>query len=223
MNPANLGADYGLSATDQRHLIAINSQYQLPFASHSSGLAKEILGGWQLGGIFQWGSGLPLDVTNGFNNSLDGDPVFAERPNLNPGFSDSPTSGTTGAGCGTIPANQPVGTPNRWFNPCAFSLPPAGTFGNLGRDTVEGPRFTNLDFTLTKNFRITETMRLEFKAEGFDIFNHTNFGAPSLALFTSNRQYSGGDGSILITATCVRPGIKPAVPIWAEVSVLTGK
>ena len=203
--PNNLANDYGNSAYDQKFLMVINSSYELPFAKgRSSRLAQNLLGGWTLNPIWQWGSGLPLNLTDGFNNSGNGDPTFPDRPNVNPGFTNNPTSGVTQgctAGGVSIPAGQPLGTPNRWFNPCAFSLPAPGTFGNLGRDTVIGPGYNQWNVSLAKKFSITERINLQFRAEAFNLFNHPQFGivAGQLAVFTSSRAYSGSTGVLTQT------------------------
>jgi hypothetical protein len=199
-DPRNPLRDYGRSAYDQRHLLVINGQYELPFAKNLNGrVQKMLLGGWAVNGIWQYGSGLPLNINDGFSNSGNGDPVQPDRPNLNPGFSNNPTSGST-RGCAGIPSGQPLHTPNRWFDPCAFSLSPAGTFGNLGRDTINGPGFDQLNFTVAKNFALTERMKLQFRAEFFNLFNHAQFGLPNNFVFQDNRTYAGTAGVITSTA-----------------------
>jgi hypothetical protein len=73
-----------------------------------------------------------------------------------------------------------TGNPAAWIaNPSAtFALPAAGTIGNLGRNTIYGPGFTNVDLALIKNTKITERTELQFRADAFDILNHPNFGQP---------------------------------------------
>jgi len=205
LDPLNPSRDYGRSGTDQRHTLVINGQYALPFAERLKGrMPKAILGGWTASGIWQYGSGLPLNANTGFNNSGNGDTTPPDRPNLTPGFSNNPTSGVT-AGCGgIIPAGQALRTPTRWFDPCAFSLPVAGTYGNLGRDTMNGPVTNMVNFTLAKNSSLTETVKLQFRAEFFNLFNHANFGTPSIAIFQSDRTYSGSAG---VVANSNNPGL----------------
>jgi carboxypeptidase family protein/TonB-dependent receptor-like protein len=124
------GRDYSLSSYDQRHTFVFNSQYRMPWDRRlNSRLSKAALGGWEINGIFQYGSGMPETNNVGFNNSRNGDPNAPDRPNLAPGFSSSPNSGVT-AGCPGVPAGQKLGTPNRWYDPCAFLLPAAGTYGD---------------------------------------------------------------------------------------------
>ena len=105
------------------------------------------------------------------------------------------------AGCQGIPTGEKLGTPDRYFDPCAFGLSPAGTFGSLGRNTVTGPTFCNVDFTVVKGTPLSERMNLEFRAEFFNLFNHPNFGLPSRTVFGSNRLHSGNEGRSIDTAT----------------------
>jgi len=108
-------------------------------------------------------------------------------------------------GCGgtptkpLIPAGQPLHTPDRWFDPCAFALAPAGTYGNLGRDTVDGPGTVNVNFTVAKNMALTERMKLQFRAEFFNMLNHPQFKTPGNLIFNSNTTYLSTAGSIVST------------------------
>jgi carboxypeptidase family protein len=200
MNPYNPFQDYSLSAFDQRNTLVVNGAYQMPWHRRLNGkVAKAALGGWAVNGIYSYGSGLPFDILSGFNNSRDGDTTNPDRPNLTPGFSNNPIHGVT-AGCQGIPAGQPLHTPFRWFDPCAFTLNAAGTFGNLGRNTVTGPGLSTLDFTLVKMTTLTEKTKLEFRAECFNLANHANFGLPSNSVFSSSRAYAGNAGAITTTS-----------------------
>ena len=81
--------DYGLSAYDQRHTLTLNSSYTLPFDYLlKNGLEKALLGGWEINGIYSYGSGMPLDISDGFKNSNNGDTNNPDRPNLAPGASN---------------------------------------------------------------------------------------------------------------------------------------
>jgi len=81
------------------------------------------------------------------------------------------------SGVPTQPSNYSV--PDNQFNINAFSLPAPGTFGNLGRNALRGPGFAQVDFSVFKNTRLTETQSLQFRAEIFNLFNHANFADPS--------------------------------------------
>jgi hypothetical protein len=195
MNPFDLDRDYSLSAYHEPHRFTLNGIYQLPLAGGVNGVVKKILGGWALNGIYTYGAGLPINMLDGFNNSTDGDSQIPDRPNLNPGFSNNPTSGVT-AGCAGVPAGQKLHTPSLWYDPCAFSLSPSGTFGNLGRNTVMGPGTNQVDASLVKSTTITERMKLDFRFEVFNLLNHPVFAIPNLNVFTSSRTYSGSAGVI---------------------------
>ena len=207
MDPDNQRAEYSLSGYDQRQTFVFNSSYLMPW-DHllTSGLAKAAFGGWAIRGIFSYGSGLPFNIGSGFNNSRNGDPNQPDRPNLALGASNNPIEGVT-AGCTNpngsvaIPAGQQLRTPGRWFDPCAFDLPAAGFYGNLGRLTVTQPGLVNVDFTILKTTTITEEKKLEFRAEFFNVFNHANFGLPTAAAFNSSRARSGNAGRITSTKT----------------------
>ena len=69
-------------------------------------------------------------------------------------------------------------TPEQWFNTAAFAFPPAGNFGNAGRNILDGPGYQNVNASLVKNTALTETMSLQFRAEVFNLFNHPNFNLP---------------------------------------------
>lgn len=103
-----------------------------------------------------------------------------------------------------IPAGQQLQTPNRWLNPCAFSLNAPGTYGNVVKNTVFGPRTDVLNLALAKNFAFSERIKLQFRVEAFNLLNHQEFGVPNLSLFNSNGTYSGTGGVITSTAT---PGL----------------
>ncbi len=204
LDMSDLARDYSLSTFDQRHTFVLNSRYRMPW-DHllRSGLTRATLGGWEVNGIWRIGSGFPVDIAAGFNNSRNGDTANPDRPDLAPGASNNPKNGTT-KGCPGIPAGEKLGTPDRFYDPCAFVLPAAGAFGNLARNTVVGPDFHNVDFTLVKNSPLRENMNLEFRAEFFNILNHAHFGAPANATFNSDRTRVSSAGRISLTATDIR-------------------
>jgi hypothetical protein len=125
----------------------------------------------------------------GSSRSANGDRWSPDRPNLNPGFSSNPTSGVT-AGCPGVAAGQKLGTPDLWYDPCAFSKPAAGTYGNLGRNTMTGPQLFNVDFSADKTFKLTEALDLQFRAELFNLLDEAHFYEPGFNVF------SGSAGSI---------------------------
>ena len=124
-----------------------------------------LLQGWQWSGIFTAVSGAPIDILDGPNMSG----LTNDRPNINPSFS----------------GNASVGSPTEWINPNAYALESVGTLGNLGRDTSVGPAFWTLDTAIMKDTRIpkiSEAFHVQFRAEFFNIFNHTNFDTSNMNL-----------------------------------------
>ena len=199
----NLARDYGRSGYDQRHTLVVNGQYRMPWDHLLSGkVERALLGGWTTNGIVQWGSGLPFNVGLGFGNAGNGDVNSPDRPNVLPGASNNPIHGVT-AGCGglLIPAGQKLRTPDRWFDPCAFGISTPGTFGNLARDSVQGPGIATVNFTLVKDTALAEKKQLEFRAEFFNLFNHPSFYLPVSSVFGSNGAYNGATGIITSTTS----------------------
>ena len=177
-NPFNRSADKGLCYFNSTHNFRANGMVTLPFHGN------RIVEGWQLSPIVTWNTGLPLTVGDGVDMAGFGYvPPGAPRPNYV-------------AGC-----NVDVRTVNEWFNPACFTVAAPGTFGNLGRNTIIGPGLANVDFAVIKETRIRESLRVQFRAEFFNIFNHAQFGQPSTSLFTA-----GATGACTATgAGCVNP------------------
>jgi hypothetical protein len=171
MYPGNPGLDYGPAATNIRHAAAINGTWELPFRDGllANPLAKEALGGWAVSGIATLQSGFPLSPQLGYNPTGNGDTRNPVRPNLAPGF-HGPLYAKTVA---------------QWFNPAAFTAPYPGTFGNVGRDTLTGPGLSELDLALVKNTAIHERIHAQFRAEFFNVLNHSNFTTPNPVVFSS--------------------------------------
>jgi hypothetical protein len=175
MYPANPNYDYGPSASDIRHLAAINGTYDLPFgANHRiganlGGFANRAVSGWTISAIAAIQSGFPFSPQLGYNPTGSGDTRNPVRPNINPDFH----------------GNLYPHTPTQFFNAAAFSAPAYGTFGNLGRDTLVGPGLANLDLSLHKSTQLTEHLHAQFRAEFFNILNHTNFATPNPVVFSS--------------------------------------
>ncbi len=164
-NPYNFAQDRGSSTFDIRHAFRINSVYALPFKKN------RLVSGWQLSGIMSKTTGPPLIIQAGSDWARVGGSAFTnQRPYLNPGFTAD---------------NIVVKNDRQWLNPAAFSLGPEGTLGNLGRGVIRGPGLFNLDAALLKDTRIRENIRLQFRAEFFNILNHPNFFIPAtnLAMF----------------------------------------
>ena len=206
MNPFNLRQDWGLSDFDVRHAVVGNFSYLLPWRVGSKALGA-VVNGWTLDGIFTFQSGQPFTARTptgtGSNISRDGSMYPADRPNLNAGANPNPTSGVS-AGCTGLAAGTPVGTVAHWYDPCAFSLPLAGTYGNLGRNTIIGPGLVDVDAALEKNFQFNERANATFKFEMFNVFNHANFGLPGTAALTGSGAAGSTAGLITYTVTSSR-------------------
>ncbi len=119
---------------------SISGDWELPFGRRASGIDKRLIDGWQLNGIATLLSGFPFTPQIGSNRSGDGDTSNPDRPSLNPAFS------------GPVYLSNP----NQWFNPNAFVLPTAGTYGNVGRSILTGPGLADLDVSLFKTFALAE-------------------------------------------------------------------
>ncbi len=162
-NPEDPLADRGSSDFDQRHVFAISSVYSIPdpFLGKSRAMSA-VLGGWELSGIMSAQTGVPFTVFTGTDASLTG--AGADRPDLigNPFFSG-----------GRSRAEQIAG----YINPAAFQIND-GHFGNLGRNTFTNPGLLNFDLGFFKNIPVTERMKLQFRVELFNAFNHTHLGSP---------------------------------------------
>ena len=178
--PANPALDYGPAATDVRHNAALNATYDLPFgrnrlyfASAGKGLDRAV-SGWTLASIANFQTGFPFSPQLGYNPTGSGDTRNPVRPDRNPNFHGALyTSGSTA---------QRVA---QYFNAGAFSAPVYGTVGNLGRDTLTGPGYSDWDLSLLKTTQFTESARLQFRAEFFNVLNHTNLQTPNEVVFSS--------------------------------------
>ena len=206
MDPEDRGRDYGRSSFDIRNYLTVSGSYELPTFG-LNGVAESVLGGWRLTGLFNYSSGEPFTVNNRFDRASNNVRIFGfqERPNLAPGASPNPTSGTT-AGCTfgrrSIPAGRELGTPEFWYDPCAFELQPAGMMGNLGRNTVQGPDSITMDLAVLKNIPVSEGHSLEFRWELFNMFNRPNFATPVKELFRTGTSFNAtAVGGAQITRT----------------------
>jgi hypothetical protein len=216
-DPENARAERGLSSFDARHTFVSNFTYDLPnFAA--GGAAARVVNGWQVSGIFTTNTGEPFTALTGFSRSRSQSRNVADRPSQAPGESNNPVEGTT-AGCGQpdaqgrlpVQAGERLGGPDRYFDPCSFLLPELGFYGKLGRNTLIGPGFINVDFSLVKATSISERWKTEFRAEVFNLFNHANFGLPSNSVFNAPPNatpnllsYRGAAGTITSTSNTSR-------------------
>jgi outer membrane receptor protein involved in Fe transport len=193
--------DRGPASFDISKNFRLNTLYRLPDYNAKKGFLGGLLSGWETAAIVSLQSGFPFTPVIQANRSRSGSAggaTVVDRPNLAPGRTfDTITSGTS-TGCqlsnGTsIAAGTPLGTPSLYFDPCAFVLPAAGTLGNMGRDSLVGPAFANVDFSVIKAtpLRFREGASLEFRAEIFNILNHPNFIAPQFSGNTAGIVFAG--------------------------------
>jgi hypothetical protein len=203
LNPWNPGADWGPSDYDSRNDVGFSFTYPLPFQVKSKSMAL-IANGWTVDSIGTFNTGLPFTARLTSSVSRDLSSVLVERPNLNPGFSSNPIHGTTGGGCAGIAAGAKLGGATRYFNPCAFANPAAGTYGSLGRNTIVGPPLRDVDFALQKAFKPGEKETLTFRAEAFNIMNHPNFGLPNTSALNAQGAPNASAGVITYTITSSR-------------------
>jgi hypothetical protein len=163
--------DYGPAATDIRQIASFNGTYDLPRLPH---LASRISEGWSVATIANLTTGFPFSPQLGYNPTGSGDSRNPVRPNLNPSFSGSLyNKGNTAARA------------TQFFNPNAFSAPAYGTVGNAPRDGLVGPGFADWDLSLLKSTQFTERTRLQFRAEFFNILNHTNLSLPNEVVYSA--------------------------------------
>jgi hypothetical protein len=183
---STLVASRGLSDFDRTHRLAVSYRYDLPFFSSAEGWKRRLLAGWAVSGITIFQSGLPFSVNDSGAGSafLGLGSVTTLTGSLAPGstISDGYSSGGIGTRIDGY-LNSAAFTPAAQLYPTPCLADPnfcTTGFGNLGRNTFRGPGQQNWDFSLIKNFRITERQRLRFTADFFNIWNHANFSNPAL-------------------------------------------
>jgi hypothetical protein len=166
----NLRNERGLSDFDARQRLVLYGIYELPFKGN------QWVEGWQLGMILQMQTGNPVNIIT--SNSTDNGVANTLRPDV--------------AG----PVNT-VESVDRWFDTTAFVA--VNRFGSLGRNVIIGPGFNNADFSVLKNTKLSENLRLQFRMEVFDVFNHPSFGQPGRVVGTpgfgriTNTRFPTGD------------------------------
>jgi len=187
-NSYNVSAERGRSNFDVRHRLSVSYSYLFPLGKGhpylaDSGWVTTLLTGWETFGIVTLQSGRPFTVAllPEIDNSGTGRSILGFGANDRPNAVGSPTLSSP--------------TPERWFNTAAFSFPVPGTFGNAGRNVLDGPGYQNINASLVKNTGLTERVTLQFRAEFFNLFNHPNFnlpdnflGSPTFGVISSARE-----------------------------------
>jgi hypothetical protein len=177
--------DHGPSDFDHRNVASISFVYTIPRVLNDSPAAiRYIANGWQASGIFQTRSGDPLTITSSANNN-SGSGQTRDRAYL----TGNPYGGSA------CPATAHC---KSWLNPVSFTNNPAPvapaltpTYGNIVKGSFHGPRYTDIDGAIARNFPIHEAVALQFRAEYFNLFNHTNFGDPTTSLGGSFGEITG--------------------------------
>lgn len=195
-NPFDFSADRGSNNFDIRQSFNVTALYDLPIGKGKK-LMKDapaamdlLFGGWQLGGVVNARTGVPIDVLIArpdlaYRDTRDGS-IYANPVVVNGTVMTAPVVNTLGGG-----NSRNVRRPNvvagvnpylknglNWLNPAAFSAPAPGTFGNSSRNSLSGPGLQQFDITLSKKFRVGEGKNVEFRSEFYNIFNHANFLNP---------------------------------------------
>ena len=162
-NNNDLNTEKGPSC-DIRHRLALSAVYDVP-QIHGKSWVRALSRNWELSTIYQVQSGYPFTIS-----------VFGDTANAGTAVGENPVRANY--------TGQPVfgpGTRNtmEWFNPAAFTAPAAFTFGNVGRNTVYGPGMQTIDLAVVRSFVLSESLKLEMRAEGFNALNHSNLGTPN--------------------------------------------
>ena len=181
-NPFNAKAEKGLAENDIRSRLTGSALYELPFFKGAHGFTSYVLGGWQINGVFTWQTGLPIYPIQASESIPDGCPRCTPRP-------DRLANGNLSSSERTL---------QRWFDTSAFATA-VGHYGTSGRNILSAPGLTNLDFSLFKNFKITEDKRFQVRWEMYNSTNTPPFNAPGLTIGTGTFGHitSAGSGRVM--------------------------
>ena len=203
----NLKAEHGPSNFDTRHRFTAAFTYELGKLRGPERFSR----GWQLNTIITAQSGRPVPIVNSSDTSGADASVFPtpsnfhQRPNL--------VAGVNPINSNWESAPDSIG----YLNGAAFVQPAFGTFGNLGRNAIFGPKFWSVDFSLTKNTRLNEHVNLQFRAEFFNIFNHPNFALPNFFMNPALKDIgTPGNPNIVPTGNSVNQGLITQTPDQAQ-------
>lgn len=158
--------DEGLSDYNHAQVVVASYVWQMPKFEKMNSVARSVLGSWETSGIFTGESGAPLNLIAGKDQSHTG--IGSDRAQWS-----GATAYQKGACSGTTKACR------QWLNRSAFSVPVVGQYGNVGKGQFIGPGFWDWDTAFVKNIPVTERLKMQFRAEFFNIFNHTNFSTNS--------------------------------------------
>ncbi len=192
VNSYDPGYTRASSNYDERHMLNAGWIYDIPLFK-KSGLTHTLLGGWEYSGIATLATGVPLNVTNGT--------PYADNAGVGNGVGTGSFPDLIGNPNGSIPTGSNSAAYPEWeLNPSAYALPTGLTFGTAGRNSARNPGRESFDMAMFKHFAIRESMAFEFRAEAFNIFNHTQwngFASTSMTCVGPNAPYSAGDPTCL--------------------------
>ena len=185
IDPDDRKRDRARSLFDIAHTFSLNFLYDLPFGagrqigSGATGVASQLISGWQINGILNLTTGTRAPILISFDRANTGQFDQDIRPDLRPGANNNPVL-------------DDGREPTQYYDRSAFVLNPEGFFGDLGRNTLEGPGIAQFDLGISKNFSLGETAQLQFRTEIFNLFNRANFNMPA-----NNEVFTGvnSDGS----------------------------
>jgi hypothetical protein len=166
VNSYDIPASRASSTFDQRHILTVSYVYDLPLFRHATGKTKTFLGGWQFSGITTMQTGEPFSIING---------GYYDNAGVANGAGSGSYADLVGDPHASVPSSERYETGVKGpllFNPGAYQQPTGLTFGDSGRDSINWPRRTNFDMGLFKHFALGESKAFEFRAEGFNVFNH---------------------------------------------------
>jgi hypothetical protein len=170
--------DRGSSDFDVRHMFNLSTVYALPFGAgkphlSSPGIARTLLGNWEISAIGTAQTGLPVNITiDRSNSAVPGlTAISGQRPNYVSGVSLTPPGGST---------------PSHWINAAAFATPANQTFGNLGHNAFRAPGVAQLDLGVSKFVLATERLSIRLRGDLFNVTNRPQFGAPNADVSASN-------------------------------------
>ena len=215
-NPFSFEEEFGNNTFDVRWSTNFTALYELPFGNGRkydlSGVANTILGGWQIGGVYNGRAGSPLNIlitrpdtvavcqtaTCALGTATVNQGFVISTPSTistttplptgfavvvnTPGGNASRNTRRPNLIAGVNPFLTIDGTNMRFLNPAAFAMPAPGTYGNLARNALKGPTFNQFDLTLQKRFKLTERTNIEFRSEIYNLLNKANFSNPPTTL-----------------------------------------
>ena len=179
LNRFNPKLSRGIASYSLKHQFNANFSYALPFGNGkaigrgATGFVDKVISGWQWQGIFNAQGGFPFTPLVGVNQSGNGDTRNPDVVSRNPNFTGNAILGVDG-----------FKKTGRYFDPNAFLVPLAGTFGSLGRAQLRGPGYLNVDTSFFKRIPLKERVNLQFRTEIFNVLNHANFDTPVLPVFS---------------------------------------